>query len=117
MRGYLLTYSLLFLFSITSFQFSFAQQKFNYDREWKKVDSLLGKSKLTQSALVRIDKIYNVAKKERSDAQVIKSLIYKTTLQQTIEENGQIKEIQRLEKEINSANEPARSILKSILAD
>ena len=36
MRGHKFTYSLFFLFSIISFQFSFAQQKFNYDKEWQK---------------------------------------------------------------------------------
>src|SRR6476661_3242905 len=116
MRAQLLTYLLFFLSSILSFQFSFAQQKFNYDREWKKVDSLVIKKGLTQSGLAVVDNIYAAAKKEKNDAQVIKALLYKLALQNEKQEDGEIKSIKQLENEIASSTQPSRSILISILA-
>jgi len=62
------------------FQVSFAQQTFNYDRAWRKVDTLILIKGLTQSALTEVNKIYATAKKEKNDAQVIKSLLYKMDL-------------------------------------
>ena len=71
---------------------------------------------LTQSALTEVNKIYATAKKEKNDAQVIKSLLYKMELQEQKEEDAEIKNIRELEKETNVTAQPARSILNSILA-
>jgi TonB-dependent SusC/RagA subfamily outer membrane receptor len=98
-------------------QNSFAQQPFNYERAWKKVDTLVTLKGLTQSALAEVNKIYSIAKKEKNDAQVIKSLLYKMDLQEAREEDAQIKNIRELEKEIPASSQPARSILNSILAN
>ena len=117
MRGHWLTYSLFICFSIASIQVSFAQQKFNYDGNWKKVDSLVYSKGLTTSALDVINNIYAAAKKEKNDPQLIKSLIYKMSLQGQKEENADIKNIQQLEKEIVTSAGPAKSILTCILAD
>src|ERR1700730_3753379 len=115
MRG---TISIFFflLISILSFQVS-AQPKTNYDQQWKRIDSLITKKGLTQSALDEVNKIYASAKKEKNDVQVIKALLYRMGLQQSREENAAIKNIQQLEKEVLISTEPSRSILKSILAE
>src|SRR5580765_5273088 len=117
MRGTLLTYLLLLCIGSFSFQFSYAQQKFNYGREWRRIDSLVGQRGLTQSALNAVNNIYSAAKKEKNDPQLIKALIYKMSLQGEKEENTDIKNIQQLEKEVSASTEPARSILTCILAD
>ncbi|MDX2048987.1 MAG: hypothetical protein SFU87_19525, partial [Chitinophagaceae bacterium] len=88
----------------------------SYDMAWKKVDELINQKGLTESALTEVKKIYNKAKKEKQDAQLIKALIYQAGLQQQKEEDAEIKGIAELEKEISAAAEPAKSILYSILA-
>ena len=87
----------------------------NYITQWKKVDTLVSKG-LTKSALTEVDKIYASAKKTNNDPQIIKSLLYKVTLNQNIQENASVKSIDTLEQEISSAKEPAKSILQSITA-
>lgn len=98
--------------------FSLAQTPMNkYDRAWKKIDSLIGEKGLTASALTETDKVYAMAKAEKKDAQMIKALIYRMGLQSQKEEDAGILGIQRLEKEIVTAPEPAKSILNSLLAN
>jgi len=106
----------LLLFSIFSFLTLSAQAPAsNYSSEWKKVDDLVSKG-LTKSALAEVDKIYRTAKKSKNDPQVIKSLLYKITLQRNIEEDAPVKSVDALEKEIAALKEPAKSILESIAA-
>lgn len=110
-RVLLFTLSTLFLITAT------AQQKMNtYDAAWKKVDSLMNKKGLTISALTQVNKIYALAQKEKNDPQLIKALLFKMGLQSVKEENALQKNILLLEKEIQTATEPARSILQSMTA-
>ena len=88
----------------------------NYEKEWKQVDVFVQKQ-LPKSALEQVKKIYQLAKKEKQDAQSIKALIYMTGLQNEITENGEAKAIADMEKEIATANEPAKSILSSLSAE
>jgi hypothetical protein len=95
-----------------------AQNKPNdYITSWKKIDSLINKRGLTESALTEVNKIYALAKKEKNDAQIIKALLYRMNLQQLKQEDAVQKNIQELEKEIATATEPSRSILTSIAAE
>ncbi|MEO5594988.1 MAG: alpha-2-macroglobulin, partial [Chitinophagaceae bacterium] len=95
-----------------------AQQKMtNYNSLWKKVDSLVNKKGLTQSALEEVSKIYALAKKEKQDAQLIKVLIYQVSLQDMKEESADMKAVALLENEIKTNGEPSRSVLNSILAE
>src|ERR1041384_7464705 len=89
--------------------------KKTYDKEWRQVNELVKKG-LPKSALAQVKKLYQVAKKDKQDAQVIKSLIYITGLQEESADNEETKAIVDLEKETITANEPARSILNSLLA-
>lgn len=92
-------------------------QNKTYDTEWKKVDELIGKKGLPKSALAEVKKIYALAKKDKNDPQVIKSLVYMTGLQRDTREDNEVESIKEIEKEISTAKEPARSILKSLLAN
>jgi hypothetical protein len=105
---------LIVLFSIGFLKTS-AQVK-NYGAQWKKVDELIQKENLPKSALEEVKKIYAQAKKEKQDAQVVKSLVYMTGLQQDNREDNEQQAIKEIEKEIAPAKEPAASILKSLLA-
>ena len=88
----------------------------NYEKEWKKVEDLTQKG-LPKSALEEVKKIYALAKKEKQDAQVIKSLVYMTGLQSENREDNAQFSIAEVEKEILVSKEPVKSILNSLLAE
>ncbi|HET7118805.1 MAG TPA: alpha-2-macroglobulin family protein [Hanamia sp.] len=87
----------------------------DYASQWKKVDDFQKKG-LTKSALTEVENIYSNAKKNGNDPQIIKSLLFKITLQQNIVEDASVKSIDSIQQEIASAKEPAKSILQSITA-
>ncbi|HWR33779.1 MAG TPA: MG2 domain-containing protein, partial [Chitinophagaceae bacterium] len=88
----------------------------NYDKEWKNIESLVSKG-LPKSALTEVKKLYELAKKEKQEAQIIKSLIYLSALQTENRDNNEVVSITEIEKEIAVSKEPVVSILKSLLAD
>jgi uncharacterized protein YfaS (alpha-2-macroglobulin family) len=87
-----------------------------YPKEWKKIEDFMNKG-LPQSALSEVKKLYLLAKKEKQDAQVIKTLSYMATLQQETREDNESLSVADIEKEITVSKEPVTSILKSLLAD
>src|SRR6185503_6080874 len=87
-----------------------------YEKEWKKIENLVDKG-LPKSALTEVKKLYDLAKKENQDAQVIKSLVYMTGLQTENREDNEVFSIAEIEKEIAVSKEPVTSILNSLLAD
>lgn len=93
-----------------------SQARRDYFAEWKKVDGFV-KQGLPQSALAEVKKIYSLAKKDKEDAQVVKALIYMAELQGETREDNPLLSIAEIEKEIPSSEEPARSLLHSLLAD
>jgi len=106
------------IFLIVCFMQASAQNpQNNYAEKWKKIDSLITKKGLTQSALQEVDAIYAKAKTDKNDAQLIKALLYKMNLKESGQEDAGKKNIAEMEKEIASANEPSKSVLISILAE
>ncbi|MGZ8551748.1 MAG: hypothetical protein ACXWV2_13840 [Chitinophagaceae bacterium] len=87
-----------------------------YETSWKKVEDYVTKN-LPKSALAEVKKIYQLAKKEKQDAQVIKSLVYMTGLQNENREASEIFSITEIEKEIAASKEPVTAILNSLLAE
>lgn len=87
-----------------------------YEKEWKRIEAFVEKG-LPKSALTEVKKLYDLAKKEKQDAQVIKTLVYMTSLQTENREDNEVLSVSEIEKEIASSNEPVASILKSLLAD
>lgn len=87
----------------------------NYETAWKKVQDF-SENGLPKSALDEVKKIYALAKKEKQDAQVIKALVYITSLQVENREDNTALSIAEIEKEILVSKEPVASILKSYLA-
>ena len=108
--------ALLFLLGIQSY--SQAPVK-NYDQQWKNVEDFQKKN-LPKSALAEVKKIYELAKKDKQDAQVIKSLIYMSSLQQENRENNEVLSISDIEKELTASQqtgkEPVIATLNSLLA-
>jgi len=87
----------------------------NYEKEWKKVEGFVQKG-LPKSALEEVKKIYILAKKEKQDAQIIKSLVSIASLQSENREDNEVLSIAEVEKEIRTSKGPVYSILNSILA-
>ncbi|MBA3674370.1 MAG: alpha-2-macroglobulin, partial [Chitinophagaceae bacterium] len=109
----LLVFILLFSFIETNL---FAQVSNDYGKEWKQVDELIKKG-LTKSALEQTVIIYETAKKDNNDPQIIKALLFRITLGRNLQEDANVKSIALVETEIQTSRQPARSILNSILAE
>lgn len=90
-----------------------------YDSAWKKIDDLIQKKGLVKSASAEIEKIYNRAKKEKNEPQLLKALLYKLSIPLTTEENdhNEVQQLIKIETEIKSASEPAKQILQSVAAE
>src|SRR3989337_3855431 len=104
------------LFSVLTMNANSQEPVKKYESAWKKVEALV-KKKLPQSALTEVKKIYQLAKKEKQDAQVIKSLVYMTGLQTENREDNEVFSITEIEKEIVTSKEPVTAILNSLLAE
>ncbi|NNC70765.1 MAG: alpha-2-macroglobulin, partial [Flavobacteriaceae bacterium] len=88
----------------------------NFEKDWKEVEQFESKG-LPKSALEQVEKIYTKAKKKENHPQIIKSLLYKSKFALTLEEEAQLKVIDRLKAEIDANSFPTKNILESILAD
>lgn len=103
----------ILLFSLSLF----AQNKFNYTAAWKKVDELINKKGLTESALNEVKTIYDAAKKEKNNGQLLKAVLFRLSLQQEREEDAAEKTIKEVEKEMSTAAEPLKSVLTNYAAE
>ena len=103
------------LFSVSAMDAN-SQTLKNYDAAWKRVEDFVKKN-LPKSALQEAKKIYQLAKKEKQDAQVIKSLVYITGLQSENREDNEVLSIAEIEKEKSISKEPVTAIFNSLLAE
>ncbi len=87
----------------------------NYEAAWKKVEDFV-KKQLPQSALKEVKDILALAKKEKQEAQVLKSVIYISTLQGATRENNEVLSIKELEAELPQVSGASKAVLYSILA-
>jgi uncharacterized protein YfaS (alpha-2-macroglobulin family) len=88
----------------------------DFEKEWKKVDSLIGKG-LPKSALEIVEVIYTNAKSQNNAAHFVKAVIYKMKLLDNVEEDAYVKNINQLENEVSAAEFPIKPILQSMLAE
>ena len=116
MRSVRLVLFLSGVFLLASY-FSFGQEASRkYDSLWIQVDQLVDVQGLPKSALAVVNKIYVLAKKERREDQLIKSLVYRINLSAAGKEDANVSSIKELEKEVLGATGTAKAILTSILA-
>lgn len=118
MRPKYLSTTIIILFILTIFSSSTinAQKRMDdYTTQWTKTEELQKKG-LPKSALEEVNKIYNMAKKSKNEAQIIKALLYKIILQQNLEENASENSITKFESEIMQQTGAAKAILQSITA-
>ncbi|MCF0063902.1 MG2 domain-containing protein [Dyadobacter chenwenxiniae] len=96
--------------------YTHAQSKIkNYESQWKIVEGHQQKN-LPKSALGEVRKIYDLAKKENQEAQVIKAAVYMVNLQIDTREDQQAAAIKELEKEVRESRGAAKAILTNLLA-
>lgn len=107
---------LLVLFSLTCL-FTIAQKMNTYHRNWEEIDSLLQKEGRAQSALTLVNQVYDDAKRSGNQVQMLKALLYRMELNQTLAEDALAVNLAALEAETAEAGEPMRSILNSITAE
>ncbi|MEL6988460.1 MAG: hypothetical protein AAGK97_11605, partial [Bacteroidota bacterium] len=87
-----------------------------YTKEWKEIDKLESEG-LPKSALEKIETLYERAKKDKNHPQIVKCIIYLNKNQMQLEEDALVKSIQRIEDVIPLTEEPAKSILHSMLGE
>ncbi|GAA0188940.1 hypothetical protein GCM10009122_48330 [Fulvivirga kasyanovii] len=110
---YILSIALL----LTTTFIAVAQKKKDfYATHWLKVYRLELKE-LPKSALAIVDSIHDYAIQHKNDEQHIKALIYQLKFALTLEEDAELKVVQKLEKEIARTKAPAKAILHNYLAE
>lgn len=87
-----------------------------YEQLWKEVDDFDAKG-LPRSAFEVVEQIYVKAIAEKNNEQIIKSCIYRYKYIQTLEEDGQVKSILQLEKDIKQMPESATYFAHMLLAE
>ncbi|AHF14131.1 alpha-2-macroglobulin [Niabella soli DSM 19437] len=92
-----------------------AQSVKNYEADWKVVMDTIEKGQ-NRSATAIVKKIYAKAKADRQEAQVIKALLYMNYLQESNNENSELKGISSIETEIKESSEVVTALLKSYQA-
>ncbi len=109
-------FSLLLLLLTAVLQASIAQDDSLYTRQWNKVNTLENKG-LTRSALQEVLGIYQLAIKDRNDAQQIKSCMYQIKYRNMVEEGSNENNIFFVDTLIAKAKAPAKNILQSMQAE
>ncbi len=90
-------------------------QKMEYITQWKQVDDLIEKEQ-PRSALKVVEQIYNLAKQENNQDQMLKSYLYKMALPAYYDEDNFTRVTSQMEADLKTMEEPNASILHSILA-
>lgn len=88
----------------------------NYEKQWEKVIELETDGEIKSAAAVT-DTIYNLAKKDKNEPQIIKAFFFRSKYMQTLDEDAQIKIIDNIKHEINTADIVAASIMQSLYAE
>jgi alpha-2-macroglobulin-like protein/alpha-2-macroglobulin family protein/MG2 domain-containing protein len=107
------------LITLTAIIFTASQLRYeetDFNEKWQNVERFVKKGQ-PRSAIKIIDEIYTASKKLNNTPQVIKSLIYRVSLQSHFEEDYFIKSIDFFKKEISTASSPEKQILQSLVAE
>ncbi len=99
---------------ITASQFRYEDT--DIKEKWQKVEKYVKKGQ-PRSAIIVVDEIYTISKKSNNTPQIIKSLIFRISLQSQFEEDHIIKSIDFFENEIQTSSAPEKQILQSLVAE
>jgi uncharacterized protein YfaS (alpha-2-macroglobulin family) len=107
-----------FLLSVT-FSLGAVAQKTDtaFQKEWLAIDTLIIQNDLTKTALAKVDQVYRKAKQKQLPDQVVKSLVYRFSLEKRVTDNNPDRSINQLRAEIAASADPVqKSVLYSLLA-
>jgi len=99
---------------ISSFQV--ISGKLDFDEQWERVEKYAQKGQ-PKSALKIVDEIYSSAKSDENIPQIVKSLIYRISLQSSYQEDHILVSIATFKKDISTATTPEKQILQSLVAE
>ena len=85
------------------------------EKKWHAVDSLEQKG-LVSSALKEVEQIKKLALEGNDSGNLVKALVYENKYLLQLEEDSDIKVLSRLEAEVNTYPEPAKSVMHSLAA-
>ena len=86
----------------------------DYSAAWKKIDSLTQQG-LPESAMKEVETLYQRAKNDNNPPQIVKTVLYLGKFTGELQEEGQSKAIQLMEKELETSSFPVRPIFQSYL--
>ncbi|TXK48915.1 hypothetical protein FVR03_07500 [Pontibacter qinzhouensis] len=93
-----------------------AQQKSNFDRLTFKIDSLANEG-LPKSALAEVEKLDQLARRQKNVPQQVRATIYRITFMSYLEEEALEKIVAQLKTDVAAAAFPVKPVLQSLLAD
>ncbi|CAH8285028.1 alpha-2-macroglobulin family protein [Mariniflexile fucanivorans] len=107
--------SVIFLTIILLSSLSNSQES-NYETLWKAVQKHEIEG-LPKSALKVVDQISVLAKKDKNDAQLIKTMLFKSKFALVLEEDAQLSIINDFKNDIKLSTFPTKNVLESVLAN
>jgi uncharacterized protein YfaS (alpha-2-macroglobulin family) len=107
---------LLFFIQCCTAQNNPSMTSFNYEKAWKQVTEHENKG-LPESALKVVDEIYSHAKQEKNTGQLVKAVIHQLKFVNYKEEDGFVKNLNRLKTEAQQATFPTKPLLHSMLGE
>lgn len=105
----------LFFFTLFVFSINISQSQTAYTKLWEEVEELELSGKY-KSSNEQVEKIYKKAIRSKNDAQIVKSLIFKSKFTLLLEENARPKIIDELEQQISISSFPLNALLESVYA-
>ncbi len=98
--------------------FSFSQDAdTTFNKQWKEIDSLINQQNLPQSALQKVNGLYEVAAQKKLAAQQIKCLVYRINLEASTTENDPSKSIGILDSVLHKTTDVAvQCLLEGLIA-
>ena len=106
---------LLIIISV-SISYTVQSQNNYYTKAWKQTQSFQNKG-LSAQALIMSDSIFQQAKKDQNSMQIVKSLIYKSNIRGSYEEEALLKTLDEIQQEIGQAQGIEKAILLTALSD
>ena len=109
---------LIFLVGLVllAIQLQAQSDRLSYKTLWRSIYGYELKG-LTRSASVLADSIYQKSVREGNDLERIRAIIYSSKFSRKIEEEAQLKIVERFKAEIDSSAFPTRNLLENILAN
>ncbi len=91
-------------------------KKTDYDNWWKKIDVLLEKEGLWQSALKEVKTVQETARREKKEDQELKALVYRIQLESALTEGSDTAAIRSIRSQLSGAGGVKKALLHCLLA-